>query len=534
MKKFLAFATILLVSISNINAQSPFSYNVILDTINMPGLPGIHSYAFAVSDNKWLIIGGRQDGLHARQPFASFPEAENNTDIFVIDVNTHQFWSTSVNSLPVNLKEQLQSTNTNYYQDADTLTIIGGYAYSASAGERITFPYLTTIQISGLINSIINDEPITPFFKQIYDEVFAVTGGELGKIGNTYYLIGGQRFDGDYNPMGHPTYVQTYTDAIQSFKLNNIGASINYYDYAKVEDPLHLHRRDYNLLPQIFPDGTLGYTISSGVFQQFIDLPFLYPVDITESGHTAITSFNQYLCNYHTAHAPLFDSITNTMHTLFFGGISQYYYNDGVLYEDDNVPFVKTISGISRYADGSLVEFVLPTEMPGFKGASAEFIAISDLVNNNNEIIQLNKLTADTTIIGYILGGIYSPSINPFSLNQTNTTYADNSIYAVKLVKSNGNDIENINVKNPYELAVYPNPISSTFTIAFNTTTKVEARYFISNVKGELLQTDSIPISSIGNIKHQITLNPQLAFQNLLITVVVDNTFYMTKNIVFE
>jgi hypothetical protein len=38
-------------------------------------------------------LGGRKDGLHARQPFTAFPREYNNTDIFVIDVHTQQFWS---------------------------------------------------------------------------------------------------------------------------------------------------------------------------------------------------------------------------------------------------------------------------------------------------------------------------------------------------------------------------------------------------------------------------------------------------------
>ncbi|MBK8981834.1 MAG: hypothetical protein IPM38_05800 [Ignavibacteria bacterium] len=48
-----------------------------------------------------------------------------------------------------------------------------------------------------------------------------MTGGQMGKIGNTFYLIGGQRFDGRYNPMGHRTYKQTYTDGIRKFEIQN-------------------------------------------------------------------------------------------------------------------------------------------------------------------------------------------------------------------------------------------------------------------------------------------------------------------------
>lgn len=518
----------------NVNAQTPFEYTVQIDSISIEGLPGLHSYAFAVADNKWLVVGGRTEGLHARQPFASFPELENNTNIYVIDVQTQQFWSASVNALPTNLKEQLQSTNTNFYQDADTLTIIGGYAYASSVTSHITFPYLTTIQVSALINAIIAGTDISPYFKQITNDIFAVTGGELGKINDTYYLVGGQRFDGQYNPMGHGTYVQTYTNAIQKFMLNNSGTDLSFSNYTKIEDPVHLRRRDYNLLPQVYPDGTEGYTIFSGVFQEFIDLPYLYPVDITATGYTPKTDFNQYLSNYHTAHATLYDSVENKMHALFFGGISQYYYSDGSLFQDDNVPFVNTISGITRYSDGSMIEYVFPIEMPGFRGASAEFIVNKTLTNHDGEIIQLNKVGLDTIIIGHIFGGIHSNLLNPFSTNQTNSTYADNSIFVVKLVQSEGTGIEKINVNNPYVLNIYPNPASTEFMLTFTANAMVEARYFITTIKGELVFTDTIPISTIGEIKHLVKLDSKFAYQNLLVTVVVDNTYYMTKSIVLE
>ena len=100
-------------------AQTTFEYDVVLTPVSISGLPGLHSYAFGQHNGKWLIIGGRKDGLHARQPFNSFPGAQNNTDIYVVDIATQQVWSTSVNVLPTGLKEQLQSTNMNFYQDGD-------------------------------------------------------------------------------------------------------------------------------------------------------------------------------------------------------------------------------------------------------------------------------------------------------------------------------------------------------------------------------------------------------------------------------
>ncbi|MFT5648286.1 MAG: hypothetical protein ACI976_002985 [Aureispira sp.] len=62
-----------------------------------------------------------------------------------------------------------------------------------------------------------NGTAINSYFKQITDNIFAVTGGQLGKIESTFYLVGGHRFDGRYNPMGNTTYTQTYTDKIQKF-----------------------------------------------------------------------------------------------------------------------------------------------------------------------------------------------------------------------------------------------------------------------------------------------------------------------------
>ena len=55
-------------------AQSTFAYDVVLTPVSVSGLPGLHSYAFAQHNGKWLIIGGRKDGVHAGQPLMLFQE----------------------------------------------------------------------------------------------------------------------------------------------------------------------------------------------------------------------------------------------------------------------------------------------------------------------------------------------------------------------------------------------------------------------------------------------------------------------------
>ena len=105
-----------LVGYSHIISQN-FNYEIDFEPIVIPNLPGLHSYAHAQYQGKWLIIGGRKDGLHARQPNSSFPANFNNTSIYVFDPQNFQFWTASLNNLPTGIKEQLQSTNMNFYQD---------------------------------------------------------------------------------------------------------------------------------------------------------------------------------------------------------------------------------------------------------------------------------------------------------------------------------------------------------------------------------------------------------------------------------
>ncbi len=531
MKKYIILA-ILLFSSKVVLAQNTFPYNVQLTPITIANLPGLHSYAFAQHNGKWLIFGGRKDGIHARQPFNSFPENQNNTDIYVIDVNTQQFWTASLNVLPTTIKEQLQSTNMNFHQDGDTLYIIGGYAFSATANDHITFDKLTSVDVPNLINAIVTGNPITSYFKQISDPIFQNSGGQLGKIGNEFYLVGGQIFTGRYNPMNNPTFVQTYLSKIQKFTIDNSGTQLSFSNYSAVTDVVNLHRRDYNLVPQVFPNGEEGYTISSGVFQINADLPFLYPVDITSSGYYPQTQFNQYLSNYHSGKIGIYDQTNNRMHNLFFGGISQYYYNGTTLIQDNNVPFVKTISRTTRLADGTLSEHNFPVEMPNLKGAGAEFIPNTNLSHYTNEVIKLNDITATEFVIGHLYGGIQSPTISAFTNNQTTTTSADPTIYEVKLIYNPSLNVATMDGNNPFTFSVSPNPTKDdTVRIQFNIPYVATLDYFITSMDGKLLDDGEIDGLHVGNNAMTFSLKNAKA-NSVIITFVLDNKYYVSKKVV--
>ncbi|HEX6333980.1 MAG TPA: hypothetical protein VFZ78_07120, partial [Flavisolibacter sp.] len=134
--------SIFLLLLSSVSAQDSFHYMVQLEPVVVNGFPGLHSFAWAQHEGKWLLIGGRLDGVHARQPFNAFPAAMENSNVFVLDIYTKQLWSAPLTTLPAALREQLQSTNINFYQDNDTLYLAGGYGYSPSAGDHITYPFL--------------------------------------------------------------------------------------------------------------------------------------------------------------------------------------------------------------------------------------------------------------------------------------------------------------------------------------------------------------------------------------------------------
>lgn len=511
--------------------QNPPDCEILITPLEITGLPGLHSYAFAQHDGKWLVIGGRKDGLHARQPFDAFPASHNNTDIYVVDVVGQTYWTSPLDPLPVGIREQLQSTNMNFYQDQDTLYIIGGYAYAQSVDSYKTFANLTSVLVPGLMDAIISGNPINTYFKQMTDENFAVTGGQLGKIGNIFLLVGGHKFSGRYNALGMPSYTQDYTNQIRKFTIDNSGEQLSYDNYFAVTDPIHLRRRDYNLLPQIFPDGSEGYTISSGVFQINADLPFLYPVDVKLDGYYPITDFNQYLSNYHSAKVCLYDSIDNQMHSLFLGGISQYYYDGDELIQDDQVPFVRTISRLTRSADGSLQEYKFALEMSALVGASAEFIINKELPHYNNEVIKLNALDQDTIHLGYIFGGIYSPTLNPFSNNQTITTTADPTIYAVQLIKSKPVSVIAVDGSNPVAFEVYFHQAQNQLNLTYNLPYSGKTFYFLTSMDGRMIQQGELEFQKVDENSATIRLDKNLTTQTLILSVVFDDRYYATKKI---
>jgi hypothetical protein len=489
MKKFIISLLAMVSLVSGSLAQiTPFK--VLLEPINITDLGGLQAYAFGTHNGKWLIFGGRLDGLHRRQPFASFDVAGNNNQLIVVDPISLQKWSAPLTSLSVDLQEQLSSTNMQFHQSGKYLFTIGGYGYNNATAARKTFDKLTVIDVPAVINAIIAGTAFTSYFRQITDAKFAVTGGHLKKINNTFYLVGGNRFDGNYNPMGNPTYTQVYTNAIRKFNVTDNGVNIQVTHLPEIVDATNLHRRDFNVVPQILPNGNEGLTAFSGVFQPSIDLPFLNCVNIDSVSHAVNPTFQQYYNHYHCATLPVYSASTNEMHSVFFGGIAQYFDSAGVLVQDNNVPFVKTIARVTRTANGSMAEYKLPIEMPGLMGAGSEFISLDNIPRYANEVIKLDELTSDTTLVGYIYGGINSSAPNIFFTNIGTQSAAGSQIFKVKLLKNPtvGMDALNLQSTGTLKVQVFPNPNDGKFTVIFNLAKPGEVKISLVSISGKVIE----------------------------------------------
>ncbi|MFC6267668.1 T9SS type A sorting domain-containing protein [Frigoriflavimonas asaccharolytica] len=506
MNKFL-FPFLFAIGIFTINAQTA-PFEISLEPISITNLGGIQSFSFGQANGKWLLVGGRLDGLHIRQPFAAFDIAGHNNQLIVVDPVSQQKWSAPLTSLSTAIQEQLSSTNMQFFQDGDYLYCVGGYGYSATLGNHTTFDRLTVIKVADVINAIINNTSFSTSIRQITDSQFQVTGGRLKKIGSIYHLLGGQKFIGRYNPMGPnngPGFIQEYTNNIRKFTITDNGTNITINHLTAYTDAVNLHRRDYNAEPQILPNGNEGITMFSGVFQTTADLPFLNSVTVDSNGYAVNNTFQQYYNHYHCPVLPIYSELNNEMHTVFFGGIAQFYDNAGTLVQDNNVPFVNTIARVTTDSSGNMAEYKLPIVMPSLLGSGAEFIPNLNLPHFNNEVFKLDNVPTTNTLIGYIFGGISSTPPNIFFVNDGTQSTSNNQIFKVFIKKSSPLSVDELNQSstNNLNLMIYPNPNDGILNITFNLIKNENVTLTIHDIKGSLVDKIELKNWKIGKNNFQ-------------------------------
>lgn len=425
----------LLFPFAALTQQDAFPFEIRLEEIKVEGFKGLHSYSWARHENRILLVGGRTDGLHRRQPFAAFRPDDNNIELLVLDMEKRSIYSRPVNGLPVSMAEQLQSTNMQFLQEGNDLVLTGGYGYSASTGDHITYPYLINIRVSETIDAILKNRDPLPFITQVRNEQMAVSGGRMAVLDGRYYLVGGHRFDGRYNPHGPdhgPGFSQQYTNQVRSFRLNRKQAIPAVENYQALTDSNLLHRRDYNLVAGIHENGKEQLTIFSGVFQYEQDIPYTNLTDITGDAIREVKGFEQQFNHYHTASLSVYQEKTGQSFTMFFGGLSlNTVLQDGSTKRDEQVPFVNHVSVVAR-TKSRVSEFILPWRLPAFLGAAAEFIPAGNGIFGTGGILHANRLSGRQEVLaGYIIGGIESTAPNVFFSQGNALSKASSRIFRV-------------------------------------------------------------------------------------------------------
>jgi hypothetical protein len=475
-------------------------FTVQIEAITGTTLPALHSFAFAQSGDKWLIIGGRTNGLHGLNSSGGFPAESKNDAVIVIDTSTWTYYQADLNQLPQSVADPMRTTNMQYVQKGNYLYMVGGYGFDSVAHIFVTFPKLTAIHIDNMINAVINSLPIASTIRQVTDTNLAVCGGDLGMIGNNYYLCFGHNFGGRYSDPPTPLFTQVYSDQIKKFNLADDGTTITLSNYTYQVDTNNFHRRDLNVGPVIFPDGSQGLEGYGGVFQKDVNLPFREPIMIDSSGTATVNmGYHQFMSQYACANFPVYDSATQTMYNTFLGGISLYDYHPGpnTVALDTLVPFISDITTMTTHSNGSVEETVLPVQLPGLLGSNAKFVLNPHVASYSNGVIRFRGLPNTRTLVGYMVGGIHALAAN-FGGSTANDT-----VYRIFLTP----DLSvGINSEDNFQNAfIAPNPSSQHSNIAFHLASSERVSISVIDIRGQQMEMIANEEMSAGN--HIITIN---------------------------
>ena len=133
--------------------------------------------------------------------------------------------------------------------------------------------------------------------------------------------------------------------------------------------------------------------------------------------------------------------------------------------------------------------------MPGLLGAGSEFIRAENLPEYNNEVLILDDITADSTLIGYIFGGINSSAANIFWINNGTQSSASSTVFKVYLLNNPQTGIDALNVQSTgtLHMQVYPNPNDGNVALWFDLKAPAETRLTIYDGNGKIFENSVLP-----------------------------------------
>lgn len=407
-------------------------FRVVLEKADFQLPVGLHSGIVGMYKGLWIFIAGRTNGLHGFDPTGAFPRSAQNTTIYVVNPGTGVTVSRSLSDPRSGLNQQqidtLSVTSPEWYQAGTTLYMAGGYGIDTASGEFDTKPVLTAINLPGIVEWVNNpgngSNSVIKNIRQNYNPVFQVTGGRMFKLGKLTQLVFGQNFIGEYTDSSNGDYTQQ----VRQFQIGSVNGELS-VDIAnskpQIPDP-DFRRRDLNVVPVLLTKNNLlqyGLVAFSGVFTPDTGV-WTVPVIIDETGNPTMadpsspSTFKQAMNHYVCANAGLYSRKNTAMYTVFFGGISYGYYQNGVLQTDAEIPFINQITTIKMDSNANFTQYLMNSEYPVILstqanpgnpllfGAGAYFIG-SNISQYPNRVINLDNIRKPT-VIGYIAGGIQS------------------------------------------------------------------------------------------------------------------------------
>lgn len=415
---------------------------ITLVPVDSSQLPAFRDPVLAQDADKWLIVSGSTGNFH------DF-DHRFNTDLYVYNPKTTQIHSVSISStdLDPEIKKQLASSSPQFLQDGDTLYIIGGF-YTPDNLTWTTLNTITAINVPNMIHAIIAGETDLNQYVHFRTDIpeFKVTGGQLGKIKDHFYLVFGQDCEG-----GSYCTEQTYTNSIYKFVTDPqllstmIIETVSHAD----GDNSGWRRRDYTLAPFISDHKETLFAMG-GPFTQGNDaLVWTNGITFDDTLQNNDNFINQQANQYSSAHLSMHSKMNETAYVATFSGLSNLYWATGsslaYLAYDNTTPYGNILDLISSGASGNVQEYAnlkpmcsgQPLASCLYMGLSAEFIPVNKYYDKRS-ILQLDQLPPNTqTLVGYIYAGLLSPDQIIFTLppppppNPPGPSYPTNQVYAV-------------------------------------------------------------------------------------------------------
>jgi hypothetical protein len=418
---------------------------------NSNALPALRDPIIGTNSGNWLIVSGSLGGFH---DFTN----NFNTSIYVYNPATGQIYSELISStnLPSAVTQQLSSMDTNFLQDGDTLYIIGGYYNTPSTNNYTTLQTITSINIPGMINAVINNNPDLAAFVNYNNTSypqFKVTGGQLGKIGNNFYLSYGQDCEGNYCIIS-----QVYTNSIYEFSTGPTLASVTFLNTVTHGDldGSGWRRRDYALVP--FMQGStetlfaMGGPFTPGNDALVWTNGISFDVNINFNDSYINQQANQYL----SPHLSMYSASQSLSYEATFSGLSNLYWTTSGLGYNNSTPYGNILDLISSDASGNTQEYAnlqplcsgQPLASCEYMGLAGHFIPAGSAYDSRG-ILQLDQLSQNSpTLIGYVYGGLVSPV--PEIFVTPDPTSASNQVYGVYVTPAGSGAVSWQNITNMY------------------------------------------------------------------------------------